>query len=141
MTSPLADERSLDLDRQPSDRSFGVLFAVVFAAAAAFLLLDERLGIGFTAVGLSALCLIPALARPGILGPLNRLWTKLGLLLHRFTNPVIMGVLFVFLFVTFGFVARVFGYDPLRRRKGSSVSYWVARDPARPASDTMKNQF
>jgi hypothetical protein len=44
--------------------------------------------------GLAALFLAAALFRPAVLNPLNRIWLKFGLLLHRIVNPLIMALLF-----------------------------------------------
>ena len=56
--------------------------------------------------------LIVALA-PALLAPLNRLWLKFGLLLHRIVSPVVLGIMF-FGVITPMALMRLFGKDPLR---------------------------
>jgi hypothetical protein len=78
---------------------------------------------------------------PSSLRPLNRLWMKLGLLLHRIVNPIVMGLLFYGTIWPTGLVMRMRGRDLLRlKRDPSAASYWIARVPG-PAPETMKDQF
>jgi hypothetical protein len=38
----------------------------------------------------------PAFAFPALLGPLNRIWLKLGLFLHKIVSPIVLGIMFFF---------------------------------------------
>jgi hypothetical protein len=79
---------------------------------------------------------------PAALAPLNRLWLKLGLVLHKIVNPVVMTVLFVSTIVPVGALMRLSGKDTLRLRpKPGAGSYWIEREPSGPARETMKKQF
>jgi hypothetical protein len=127
--------------RGGSDRSFGLVFTVVFAG---FGLWPLRHGITprWWSIALAATFLIAALTRPAVLRPLNRLWTHLGLLLGRLINPLVTGFLFFFVFTPMGLIMRLFGYDPLRlRRDTGGSSYWIERRPPGPDPGTMPNQF
>ena len=76
------------------------------------------------------------------LKPLNRLWFKFGLLLHRVVNPVVMGVVFYGAVVPTGLFMRAFGKDPLRlKTEPDRPSYWIERQPPGPEPQTMKDQF
>ena len=127
--------------RGSSDRGF----AFVFAAALTVAGLWPRLrggGVRWWALGLAGFLLMLALARPSVLGPFNRAWTRLGLLLARVVNPVVTAVLFFLVFTPAGILLRLFGKDPLRLRfQGSEPSYWIPRDPPGPAPATMTKQF
>ena len=49
-------------------------------------------------VGIGAAFLVVALLWPAVLAPLNRVWTRFGLLLHQIVSPVVLGVMeFAFL--------------------------------------------
>lgn len=129
--------------KAPTERSFGVTFAVVFALIAAWQLFRHGVGVGAAAsAGLALGFLAAAFAAPALLRPLNILWMRFGLLLHRIVNPVIMGLLFFGVFTPFGLVMRLFGADLLRLRKpAGDGTYWIsrARDNVEPSS--MTNQF
>ena len=86
--------------------------------------------------------LLLALAAPAFLGPLNRLWTKFGLLLHRIVNPVVLGLMFYIAVVPVALIMRLLGKDPLQRRFDPQAdSYWQPRNPPGPAPKSMVDQF
>lgn len=124
-----------------SDRSFGITFAVVALIVA---------GVSFWRGGPSwpyALAAAAtfgglALAAPTVLGPLNRLWLKFGLLLHHVINPLVMGLLFFGVITPMALIVRLLGKDLLRLRfDAQAKSYWIPREPPGPAPDTMRHQF
>jgi len=134
---------SFDRDEaaQPgSDRTFGL----VMAGALALLSLVNGWHLGRVwpwTLAIALLFVIAALLWPSSLRPLNRLWMKLGLLLHRIVNPIVMGLLFYGTIWPTGLVMRMRGRDLLRlKRDPSAASYWIARAPG-PAPETMKDQF
>jgi hypothetical protein len=124
-----------------SDRTFGLVFAVFFLIVGAFPLLRGG-PVRMWAFPVAAVFLVAALLFPSVLHPLNRLWTRFGLLLHKVTNPLILGILFYLVFTPFGLVFRMLGKDLLRRRTDPNArSYWIERQPPGPAPETMANQF
>jgi hypothetical protein len=79
--------------------------------------------------------------RPALLHPLNRLWMKLGLLLHKIVNPIVMGLLFYGTIWPTGLAMRMRGRDLLRlKRDPDADTYWIARPPG-PLPETMRDQF
>jgi hypothetical protein len=127
--------------RGSSDRSFGLVFAVVFAIIGLWPLLGDR-DIRIWSLAIALVFLAAAVLRPALLAPLNRLWTRFGLLLHRFVNPIIMGLLFYLVVTPTGLVMRMLGKDLLRLRfDRQAKSYWIDRRPPGPAPETMKDQF
>jgi hypothetical protein len=124
-----------------SDRGFGFVFTAVFLLIGLAPLLHGR-PIRIWSLVVAAAFLAVSLIRPGLLQPLNRLWTKFGLLLHRIVNPVVMGAIFFLAITPFGVVMRLLGKDPLRRRfEPGSTSYWIVRTPPGPSPQSMSNQF
>lgn len=125
----------------PSDRNFGFTMAAVFALIGGFGLYKGSshaplwLGIAAVFAGLT-------LWRPQSLGVANRLWLKLGLLMYRVVNPVIMAILFFGAMLPIGLAMRLFGKDFLKlRRDRASPSYWSQRSDPRPPSQSMRQQF
>ncbi len=124
-----------------SDRSFGLVFAGFFAVAAA---LGFWRGSGRWPIwlGLCCLSLVLALVAPHVLAPLNRVWAKFGLLLHRIVSPVILTALFYGCIAPIGFLMRLCGKDPLRRRyEPDAETYWIERVPPGPSPETFRDQF
>ena len=90
----------------------------------------------------SAAFAIVSLLVPFVLAPLNRLWTRFGMLLHRVVSPVALGILYFCVVTPTGLLLRVFGKDPLKLRMDrTATSYWIARSPPGPAAESLKNQF
>jgi predicted membrane metal-binding protein len=125
----------------PSNRSFGLLFAGVFALIGLVPLLFGGVA-RLWAIVLAAAFLIVTLAFPRVLTPLNRLWMRFGLLLHRIVSPIVLGIMFFGVITPMGVLMRLFGKDPLRLRldKGAGT-YWIERTPPGPAPETFKDQF
>ena len=76
-----------------------------------------------------------------LLKPLNLIWFRFGLLLHRIANPVVMFAMFTLVFVPAGFIMRIWS-DPLRsRRTAENSSYWIERRTVQAETGSMRNQF
>jgi hypothetical protein len=123
-----------------SNRTFGLVMAGALALVS--LLNGWHLGrLWPWTLAIAALFLVAAWLRPSVLHPLNHLWVKLGLLLHRVVNPLVMGLLFYGTIFPTGLVMRMRGRDLLRLKRDSTAeSYWITRVPG-PAPETMKDQF
>lgn len=124
-----------------SDRSFGFTFGGFFLLVGLWPLARGG-SVRPWAIVASALFVAVALVRPAILAPLNRIWLRVGLLLHRVVNPVVMAVMFYGVITPFGLAMRATGWDPLRKRFDPlAQSYWIERRPPGPKPETMSNQF
>ena len=123
-----------------SDRTFGL----VMAAALAVVSLMNGWPLGRLWPWTSAAAVLFALAawlRPSSLRLLNRLWMKLGLLMHKVVNPIVMGLLFYGTILPTGLVMRLRGRDLWRRkREPDAETYWIARTPG-PLPESMRDQF
>src|SRR3954453_8913940 len=80
--------------RISSDRSFGYVFASFFLIITLWPLLAGKSPRGWYLI-ISAAFLLMTVTRPSLLAPLNRVWARFGLLLHRITSPVVLGILFL----------------------------------------------
>jgi len=56
------------------------------------------------------------LAAPMSLRPVHYWWMRLALLLSRVTTPIVLGVVFLLVFVPTALVMKLFGRDPMARR-------------------------
>jgi hypothetical protein len=124
-----------------SDRSFGLVMAAALAAVTLLNVWHAGRLWPWTG-GWAALFLVAGLFWPTVLNPLNRIWLKFGLLLHRVVNPVLMALLFYGTVLPTGLVMRMLGKDLLRlKRQPDAKSYWIVRQPAGPSPETMRDQF
>jgi hypothetical protein len=123
-----------------SNRSFGIVFGVVFTLVALWPLKDGQY-IRLWAALPAALFYLLAFLLPRALAPLNRAWTKLGLLMGKVTTPIIMGIVFFGLILPIGLWLRLRGKRPLSLRFTGEPSYWILRIPPGPPPESFKNQF
>lgn len=124
-----------------SDRSFGIVFAVVFALIG-LLPLAFGHGVRVWALLVGAAFLLVAIVVPGMLAPLNRLWLRFGLLLHRIVSPLVLGIMFYLVITPMGLLMRALGKDLLRLKLERNLpSYWIERSPPGPPPESMKDQF
>ena len=125
----------------PSDRNFGFTMAAVFALIGA---LGLYKGSSHAPIWLCIALVFGGLTlwRPRSLGFVNRSWLKLGLLMYRVVNPVIMAILFFGAIMPIGLAMRLFGKDFLRLTRDASLpTYWLPRSDPRPPSESMRQQF
>lgn len=124
-----------------SNRSFGLVFASFFLIVGILPLLHED-PFREWSLALALIFLLLALFAPRLLGPLNQLWTKFGILLHSIISPIALGLLFFGVIMPIGLLMRLLAKDPLRLRfDKSATTYWVIRNPPGPIAESLKNQF
>lgn len=125
--------------KPPTERATGLVLAVASVIVA--VLWRKSNVVPWVALALAVVLVLFSLLAPGMLRPLNILWFRLGLLLHRIVNPVVMFAIFTFVFVPAGYLMRMW-HDPLRlRRAQSGSSYWVEPEGEARAQRSMLNQF
>ena len=120
-----------------SNRSFGIVFFIVFLLIALYPLLKGN-DLRIWSLVISFVFLALGLINSKILLPLNRLWFKFGLLLGRFISPLIMGIIFFVVVTPIGIIMRLLKKDLLNLKYNKKETYWI--DKTGPKSK-MKNQF
>lgn len=124
-----------------SERSFGLVFAVVFTVVGGWQLWQGR-SWGWWLVAGAAVFLALALLQPDLLRPLNKAWFLFGMLLHKIVNPIVLGLLFFAVVLPTGLLMRALGKRPLNLVfDRQAASYWVRREPPGPAPETFTKQF
>jgi hypothetical protein len=125
-----------------SERSFGIVMAAAFVVLAGWKLWSGS-AVWAAAWAVLALAFAAlALVAPRLLAPLNLLWFRFGLLLHKVMTPLVMGLLFFAVVMPIGLLMRLVGQRPLALGfDRAATSYWSERpDPAR-YPHSMKKQY
>jgi hypothetical protein len=127
-----------------SDRAFGCTVGtvlMVIGAAKAFIA-DAVTPFSFLIFALGTVLLLLGIAAPSRLSALNRLWLKIGTVLSKLVNPVVLALLFFFVVTPMAFVVRFTGKQPLRLASDpAAASYWIARQPPEGGLSNMRRQF
>jgi hypothetical protein len=125
----------------PSDRSFGWTFAGVFIVLAGISLWRGGAYVPLWAL-LAGITAAVTVIRPHWLAPLNRWWMKLAEVMHRFVNPILLGLIFFVAITPMALVMRLARRDSLRRDyEPKAETYWIIRDPPGPNPKSLKDQF
>ena len=120
-----------------SNRSFGLVFFIVFLIVGLFPLISNE-NIRIWSLIISTIFLILGLLNSRILTPLNIIWFKFGILLGRVVSPLVMAMIFFLVVTPTGILMRIFQKDLLNLKKNNSKSYWIIREKT---ESEMKNQF
>ena len=120
-----------------SNRSFGIVFAVVFLIIALWPL-KNGYSILITPLTISLIFLFLGLINSKFLNPLNKLWFKFGLVLGAIIAPIVMCIIYFLVVTPIGLIMKIMGKDLLNKRYDKKKSYWIKRDTP---LGTMKRQF
>ena len=119
-----------------SNRSFGIVFFVVFFVYAIWPLLRNQ-DIRIWSLIISLVFLILGILNSNLLKPFNKIWFKFGMLLGNIVSPIVMSLVFFLVVTPTGYLMRFFGKDLLKLRKNKNNTYWVTKN----YKSNMKDQF
>ena len=120
-----------------SNRSFGIVFFIVFLIIALYpLTYSEEIRI-WSAI-ISFIFLVLGSFNSKILTPLNKLWFKFGIFLGKIISPIIMGIIFFLVVTPIGLLMRLIGKDLINLKYNNNKSYWIEKNGPK---SKMKNQF
>jgi len=120
-----------------SNRSFGIVFFIVFLTIGLWPILNEN-EIRIWSVIISLIFLILGLVNSKILTPLNKVWFRFGILLGNFIAPIVMGAVFFLAVTPTGILMKLFGKDLINLKKNNKKTYWIEK---KEIKSSMKNQF
>ena len=127
----------MDEINKSSNRSFGIVFFIVFLLIAIYPLINNG-ELRIWSLVVAIIFFILGLVNSKVLTPLNKLWFKFGLLLGKMVSPLIMGFIFFFVVTPIAFIMRIIGKDLLNLKFNNKKTYWIEKtDP----KSKMKNQF
>ena len=93
--------------------------------------------LAFISVALALMAvLLPALARR-----FHVLWMMLARGLGFINSHILLTLVFCLLFVPYNLVSRLFGRDPLNRRRKKRQSYWAQRKTTRQTKEQFERLF
>ena len=120
-----------------SNRSFGIVFFVVFLIVGLWPILSEN-DIRIWSIILSLIFLILGLLNSKLLTPLNKVWFRFGIALGSIMAPIVMGLIFFMVVTPISLLMKLFNKDVLNLKKNNNKSYWILRNQQK---SRMKDQF
>ncbi len=123
-----------------SDKAFGLLMSFCFLCFAVFSFSNENYQVSVLSVLIAGILIFLSFKFPRLLQNPHNFWRKLGLLLGKISNPIVLGVVFLLAVTPIAIVLRMLGRDELRIKNDSLESFWVKKDILSSAIN-FKNQF
>ena len=120
------------------NRSFGLLFFIVFLALALWPL-TKKGEINIYLISIALIFLALGLLNSKILSPLNKAWIKFGEILGRVIAPIVMAIVYFLILTPISLLVRLFGKDLIGMKFSNDIkSYWVKR---KKSLGSMDKQF
>ena len=112
---------------QSSNRSFGMLFFIVFLILSLWPLKNgNNLNLYFLIT--SGIFLILGAINSKLLTPLNKTWIKFGEILGLIIAPIVMSLVYFVILTPVSLIVRLFGKDLLGLKfKKENETYWIKR--------------
>ena len=115
------------MHKKSSNRSFGILFFLVFLGFGLWPLTKE-MSPNIYLIIISVVFLVLGLLNSKLLSPLNEIWIKFGEILGRVIAPLIMALVYFFILTPISLLVRAFGKDLLGLKYSKQQnSYWIKR--------------
>ena len=125
------------MDKISSNRSFGILFSIVFAIISFWPIINGN-PIRLWPIPISLIFLVLGLLNSKLLNPLNIVWVKFGELLGRIIAPIVMAIIYFIIVTPIGLFMRLIGKDLLNLKFSKANTYWIKREKK---VGSMKKQF
>ena len=125
------------MHKKSSNRSFGILFFLVFLGFGLWPLTKE-MSPNIYLVLISIIFLILGLLNSKLLSPLNNIWIKFGEILGKIIAPLVMALVYFLILTPISLLVRAFGKDLLGLKYVKQQnSYWIKKKNV----GTMDRQF
>ena len=115
----------------------GVLVAGIFGVFFPWLL---DLGFVFWPWVLCGILALMGLVAPMSLRPVYQVWMRFGLMMSRFTTPLIMGLVFFLVITPVALIMKILGKDPMRRKLAQDQATYRVTS-ARSARERLERPF
>ena len=115
------------MNKKSSNKSFGILFFVVFLGVGLWPLTNDN-NPNIYLIIISTIFLILGLLNSKLLSTLNSFWIKFGELLGKIIAPVVMAIIYFLILTPISLMVRLFGKDLLGVKFSKQLkTYWIKR--------------
>ena len=121
--------KDFQVTQKISNKKFGIQLSIIFLLTFLTRLYFNNFNfLEYSLITLSLLFFVIAYLKPALLKMLKVLFLGLGEFIFKIINPVIMLILYIFLFLPFGLALKMLNYDPLKEKNNKNInSYWSVK--------------
>ena len=122
-------------------RKTALIVAGVLLLLAAWNFYRHRMTVVAVLGGIALALMISGLLIPPAARAFHVAWMKLAFVLGYVNSRVLLFLLFYLVITPYGFIAKLFGHDPLNRRAKGRDSYWIPRENSRQTRERFERSF
>ncbi len=116
------------MEKKTSEKSFGILFGVIFLIISLWPLLNSN-NLRLWSLAVSLTFFLISFLKPSLFKPFNNAWIKLGELLGRIIAPIVMAIVYFLILTPISLLVRLFGKDLIGMKFSNEIkSYWIKRE-------------
>lgn len=123
------------------DRSFGVLFTVIFVFLTHLFYDQEKVLLEQPFAILTVTLFIITLFKPILLRPFCMLWMKVGVLIAKIVSPLVIGLLFFSIITPISIFGRLVGRDELNIFKKPSTTNYSNYETSKTSLEKLRKMF
>ncbi len=127
----------MNIKNKSTNRSFGIVFCIVFLIISFWSFFDTA-EIRYWSLVIAIIFFTLGLLNSKILTPLNLIWFKVGIFLGNFISPIVMAIIFFIVITPISLLLKLFSKDVLNLKNNKDKTYWIKKDGPK---SKMKNQF
>lgn len=130
--------------RTGTDRAFGCTVGsiLMLIGATKVFVAGAVLPIPSLILAAGAVLLALGIVAPARLSTLNRMWLKIGAVIAKVVNPIILAILFFLVVAPMALLMRIAGKRPLHLAPDRmAATYWIKREPLEDRASNMRRQF
>ena len=122
-------------------RKSALVVAAVLLGIAAWNVYRGRTTVVIIFGALGAALVVAGLLVPPAARAFHTAWMKFAVLLGHVNSRVLLTLVYYLVVTPYGFITRLVGRDPLRRRGARAGSYWVERKATRQTREQFERLF
>jgi hypothetical protein len=122
-------------------RKSALLVSAVLLAVAAWNLYRGRMNVVVVFGSTGAVLLVVGLLIPVAARAFHNGWMRFASALGYVNSRVLLTLMYYLVMTPYGFVSRLVGRDPLRRRGATRESYWIERKASRQSKEQFERLF
>lgn len=123
-----------------TDKNFGLILFACFGIYGIYEIYESRWTLGLVFICSSLFFLGLAMLYPILLSPFRRSWMKFGMIMQQISTPIIMSLIFLFIFCPIGLLRKLFVKNNFNLKyDAESDTYW--EEIKINSKSTMKSQF